>query len=127
MGGTNSSRVVAGGILYGLAPAWLIGRIRPLVRDPGGQIVLSLATPFVAYLGLSPCWSCSSGCCGRSWCSRWPGSGRSRPAALRQELTGAQRHKLDQLYRKGRIGAGTKRKLGHELDLEERGRASGAQ
>lgn len=43
-------RVVLGGILYGMAVAWVIRRIRKLVRDPGSQIVLSLATPFVAYL-----------------------------------------------------------------------------
>lgn len=43
-------KVVAGGIVYGMAVAWIIGRIRPLVREPGGQIVLSLVTPFVAYI-----------------------------------------------------------------------------
>lgn len=43
-------RVVVGGILYGLAVAWVIGKLRPLVREAGGQIVLSLVTPFVAYL-----------------------------------------------------------------------------
>ncbi|MFD1932615.1 MULTISPECIES: Na+/H+ antiporter [Nonomuraea] len=44
------AKVVAGGILYGMAVAWVIGRLRPLVREPGAQIVLSLVTPFVAYI-----------------------------------------------------------------------------
>lgn len=43
-------RVVVGGILYGVAVAWLIGKLRPLIRDAGGQIVLSLVTPFAAYI-----------------------------------------------------------------------------
>lgn len=43
-------RVVAGGILYGIAVAWLIGKVRHLIRDSGGQIVLSLVTPFLAYI-----------------------------------------------------------------------------
>ncbi|MFE3451443.1 Na+/H+ antiporter [Nonomuraea sp. NPDC059194] len=47
---TELVRVVAGGILYGMAVAWVIGRLRPLIREPGGQIVLSLLTPFVAYI-----------------------------------------------------------------------------
>ncbi|MBA2893397.1 Na+/H+ antiporter [Nonomuraea soli] len=42
--------VVVGGLAYGLALAWVIGRLRPLIRDPGAQIVLSLATPFLAYI-----------------------------------------------------------------------------
>jgi CPA1 family monovalent cation:H+ antiporter len=43
-------RIVCGGILYGLAVAWALGRIRPLFRDQGSQIALSLMTPFIAYL-----------------------------------------------------------------------------
>ncbi|MET7466645.1 Na+/H+ antiporter [Nonomuraea sp. NPDC005501] len=43
-------RVVCGGILYGLAVAWVIGKVRRVFHDPGSQIVLSLLTPFVAYL-----------------------------------------------------------------------------
>ncbi|MDR8412181.1 Na+/H+ antiporter [Nonomuraea sp. 3-1Str] len=43
-------RVVCGGILYGLAVAWVIGKVRRVFHDAGSQIVLSLLTPFVAYL-----------------------------------------------------------------------------
>ncbi|GII67203.1 Na+/H+ antiporter [Sphaerisporangium krabiense] len=43
-------RVVAGGVLYGLALGWVVGRLRGRITDPGAQIVLSLITPFVAYL-----------------------------------------------------------------------------
>ncbi|MET9341959.1 Na+/H+ antiporter [Nonomuraea sp. NPDC003804] len=43
-------KVVAGGILWGIAVAGLVGWLRPLVKEPGAQIVLSLVTPFVAYL-----------------------------------------------------------------------------
>ncbi|MEU0572349.1 Na+/H+ antiporter [Nonomuraea sp. NPDC005983] len=43
-------RIVCGGILYGLVVAWVIGRVRPLFHDPRSQIVLSLLTPFVAYI-----------------------------------------------------------------------------
>jgi CPA1 family monovalent cation:H+ antiporter len=43
-------RVVAGGVLYGLAVGWVVGRLRRRITDSGAQIVLSLITPFVAYL-----------------------------------------------------------------------------
>ncbi|MEV0198024.1 Na+/H+ antiporter [Nonomuraea sp. NPDC050691] len=43
-------RVVCGGILYGLAVAWVIGKVRRVFHDPGSQITLSLLTPFIAYL-----------------------------------------------------------------------------
>jgi len=43
-------QIVAGGILYGSVLAWVIARIRPHLHDGVSQIVLSLATPFVAYL-----------------------------------------------------------------------------
>ncbi|MDF5758711.1 cation:proton antiporter [Spongiactinospora sp. TRM90649] len=42
-------KVVFGGVLYGLALAWVIGRQRSLIKDGGGQTVLSLVTPFLAY------------------------------------------------------------------------------
>ncbi|WP_158088695.1 Na+/H+ antiporter [Thermoactinospora rubra] len=48
--GGNLLRVVAGGVLYGAALGWVIGRVRTHIRDSATQIVLSLATPFVAYL-----------------------------------------------------------------------------
>ncbi|MEV0588520.1 Na+/H+ antiporter [Nonomuraea sp. NPDC050310] len=44
------ARVVLGGILYGGAMAWVVARVRRWIHEPGGQIVLSLATPFVTYL-----------------------------------------------------------------------------
>ncbi len=44
------AEVVFGGIAYGLAVAVVIGRVRRHVRDPMIQIMLSLITPFVAYI-----------------------------------------------------------------------------
>jgi len=44
------AEVVLGGIAYGLVVAVVIGRIRRRVRDPASQILLSLITPFVAYI-----------------------------------------------------------------------------
>ena len=42
--------VVAGGVGYGLVVALVIGRIRRFVRDPSIQILITLITPFVAYV-----------------------------------------------------------------------------
>src|ERR1700761_4748214 len=42
--------VVFGGIGYGLVLALVIGRVRRYVRDPSVQILLSLITPFAAYV-----------------------------------------------------------------------------
>jgi NhaP-type Na+/H+ or K+/H+ antiporter len=42
--------VVVGGIGYGLVVALVIGRVRRFVRDPSIQILVSLITPFVAYV-----------------------------------------------------------------------------
>jgi Na+/H+ antiporter len=44
------AEVVIGGIAYGLVVAVVIGRIRRHVRDPGIQILVSLLTPFIAYI-----------------------------------------------------------------------------
>ncbi|MFC4590976.1 Na+/H+ antiporter [Sphaerisporangium corydalis] len=52
-------------------------------------------------------------------------SGPSETRWLRKELARAQREKLDELYSQGEISAETQRHLGHELDLEDRRRASG--
>ncbi|WP_248965365.1 Na+/H+ antiporter [Sphaerisporangium perillae] len=49
-GGSLLVRVVAGGVLYGLVLGWAVGRLRHWIKDPGAQIVVSLITPFVAYL-----------------------------------------------------------------------------
>jgi Na+/H+ antiporter len=43
-------QVVFGGIAYGLAVAVVIGRVRHHVRDPALQILITLITPFVAYI-----------------------------------------------------------------------------
>jgi CPA1 family monovalent cation:H+ antiporter len=43
-------QVVAGGIAYGLVVAVVIGRVRHHVRDPALQILITLITPFVAYI-----------------------------------------------------------------------------
>jgi Na+/H+ antiporter len=42
--------VVAGGIAYGLIVAVVIGRLRKHIHDPVIQILVSLITPFVAYI-----------------------------------------------------------------------------
>ena len=43
-------QVVVGGIAYGLVVAVVIGRVRRHVRDPALQILITLITPFVAYI-----------------------------------------------------------------------------
>ena len=43
-------QVVVGGIAYGVAVALVIGRVRRSVRDPSIQILITLITPFVAYI-----------------------------------------------------------------------------
>jgi CPA1 family monovalent cation:H+ antiporter len=42
--------VVAGGIAYGLVVAVVIGRVRRFIRDPSIQILVTLITPFIAYV-----------------------------------------------------------------------------
>lgn len=42
--------VVAGGIAYGLVVAVVIGRLRKHIHDPVIQILVSLITPFIAYI-----------------------------------------------------------------------------
>jgi CPA1 family monovalent cation:H+ antiporter len=42
--------VVVGGVAYGLVVAVVIGRVRRYVRDPSVQILVTLITPFVAYI-----------------------------------------------------------------------------
>jgi Na+/H+ antiporter len=47
---TRLAEVVFGGIAFGLVAGVVIGRIRRRVRDPSLQILVSLITPFVAYI-----------------------------------------------------------------------------
>jgi CPA1 family monovalent cation:H+ antiporter len=49
-GVTRLAEVVIGGIAYGLVIAVVIGRVRRYVRDPSVQILVTLITPFVAYV-----------------------------------------------------------------------------
>jgi Na+/H+ antiporter len=49
-GAARLAEVVIGGIAYGLVVAVIIGRIRRRVRDPSIQILITLITPFVAYI-----------------------------------------------------------------------------
>lgn len=42
--------VVAGGVAYGIVVALVLGRVRRYVRDPSIQILITLITPFVAYI-----------------------------------------------------------------------------
>ncbi len=49
-GVTRLAGVVLGGVAYGLVVAVVIGRVRRFVRDPSIQIMVSLITPFVAYV-----------------------------------------------------------------------------
>jgi CPA1 family monovalent cation:H+ antiporter len=49
-GVTRLAEVVVGGVAYGLIVAVVIGRVRRFIRDPSVQIVVTLITPFVAYV-----------------------------------------------------------------------------
>ena len=49
-GAARLAEVVIGGIAYGLVVAVVIGRVRRRVRDPAIQILVTLITPFVAYI-----------------------------------------------------------------------------
>jgi Sodium/hydrogen exchanger family len=44
------AEVVGGGIAYGLVVAVVIGRLRRRVHDPAIQVLVSLITPFIAYI-----------------------------------------------------------------------------
>ena len=43
-------QVVLGGIAYGLVVAFVVGHVRRYVRDPAIQILITLITPFLAYI-----------------------------------------------------------------------------
>jgi Na+/H+ antiporter len=47
---TRLAEVVGGGIAYGLAVAVVIEHVRRRIRDPETQILVSLITPFIAYI-----------------------------------------------------------------------------
>lgn len=49
-GALRLAEVVIGGVAYGLVVALVIGRVRRRVRDPSIQILITLITPFVAYI-----------------------------------------------------------------------------
>jgi CPA1 family monovalent cation:H+ antiporter len=49
-GVTRLAEVVIGGIAYGLVVAVIIGRLRHRAGDPSIQILITLITPFVAYI-----------------------------------------------------------------------------
>ena len=49
-GVTRLAEVVVGGIAYGVLVALVIGRVRRFIRDPSVQIMVTLITPFVAYI-----------------------------------------------------------------------------
>ncbi|HEX6451588.1 MAG TPA: Na+/H+ antiporter, partial [Trebonia sp.] len=49
-GVTRLVEVVIGGVGYGLVVAIVIGRVRRFVTDPAIQILITLITPFVAYI-----------------------------------------------------------------------------
>ncbi|GAA2307301.1 Na+/H+ antiporter [Actinomadura luteofluorescens] len=42
--------VVAGGVAYGLAVGFIASRLRRRIRDPGSQIIVSLLTPYLAFV-----------------------------------------------------------------------------
>ncbi len=41
---------IVGGVAFGLAIGWVVSKVRHLVRDPNSQIVVSLLTPYLAYI-----------------------------------------------------------------------------
>jgi CPA1 family monovalent cation:H+ antiporter len=49
-GAVRLVEVVIGGIAYGLVVAVVIGRVRRYIRDPSIQVLVTLITPFVAYV-----------------------------------------------------------------------------
>ncbi|WP_433323813.1 Na+/H+ antiporter [Spirillospora sp. CA-294931] len=49
-GGGRLAQVVLGGVAYGLLVGVVMRRARRLVDDPSSQIILSLATPYLAYV-----------------------------------------------------------------------------
>lgn len=44
------AEVVVGGVAYGLLVGFVISRVRRRIRDPGSQIVVSLLTPYLAFV-----------------------------------------------------------------------------
>jgi Na+/H+ antiporter len=44
------AEVVVGGVAYGLLVGFVIGRFRRRIRDPRSQIIVSLLTPYLAYV-----------------------------------------------------------------------------
>ncbi|GAA0561487.1 Na+/H+ antiporter [Actinomadura livida] len=44
------AEVVAGGVAYGLAVGFVASRLRRRIRDPGSQIVVTLLTPYLAFV-----------------------------------------------------------------------------
>ncbi|RKS68094.1 sodium/proton antiporter (CPA1 family) [Actinomadura pelletieri DSM 43383] len=44
------AEVVAGGVAYGLLVGFVASRLRRRIRDPGSQIVVSLLTPYLAFV-----------------------------------------------------------------------------
>jgi len=49
-GALRLAEVVLGGVAYGVVVAVVIGRVRRYARDPSVQILITLITPFVAYV-----------------------------------------------------------------------------
>lgn len=49
-GAVRAAEVVLGGTAYGLVVGLVIGRIRKRIRDPAIQILVSVITPYVAYI-----------------------------------------------------------------------------
>lgn len=44
------AEVVVGGVAYGLAVGFIASRLRRRIRDPGSQIIVSLLTPYLAFV-----------------------------------------------------------------------------
>ncbi|MEV5706074.1 Na+/H+ antiporter [Actinoallomurus sp. NPDC052274] len=49
-GAARLAEVVVGGVAYGLFVGFVISRLRRRIRDPGSQIVVSLLTPYLAFV-----------------------------------------------------------------------------
>jgi NhaP-type Na+/H+ or K+/H+ antiporter len=123
------AEVVAGGIGYGLVAALVIGRVRRFVRDPSVQILITLITPFVAYVPaeeLHVSGVLATVVTGVYLGTRTEGmlqaASRASGALFWRTLVFLLESALTELYRAGKISDDIRRSISRTLDLQERRR-----